>query len=154
MIPELLTHVTEEPRQPSIVRNGTLAEALTSAVVVVLGFRLHHGQAHRCLTERLHHVERLVRRGIGQRILVSGGGGEAEYMSAFLRRRLGNVIDILLERKSNTTEENAMCACRLLNELRPRPRYAILVTHRTHMPRALASFLEACPTIDFLVSVV
>jgi uncharacterized SAM-binding protein YcdF (DUF218 family) len=98
---------------------------------------------------RVLHAARLYRAGKVRKILISAGGlswsgtapAEADAIATLLMELGVPEIDLLLERQSRTTIENAEQSKRVWVE----QRFAsgLLVTSALHMPRALALFQQA-----------
>lgn len=111
--------------------------------------------------DRLTESIRLHKDGATKRILLSGGYGslidheiESEMLATMLIDCGVNKRNILMERESRNTFENAKFTARLLEELNLKDRQLMLVTSAFHMRRAILCFskqdIEVIPyPVDF-----
>lgn len=123
--------------QAMVVLSGGLYHVMPPEPAVVPGF----GTYSRC-----RHAAWLYHQGWRVPVVVTGGAAPlganfADVMAETLRKEGVPPGDILLERRSSSTHENAVFAAQLLH---PRGiRRILLVTEAHHMPRARGAFAKA-----------
>ncbi len=130
------------------------SSARTALAVVVLGARVHpDGSPSAALVRRVRAGVSLLAGGAadGALLVMSGGHGkghrpplptEAAVMADLARRAgLTDAVPIRLEDRSRTTLENARAVTDMLAPLAPER--VLVVTDRTHLPRALMCFRAA-----------
>lgn len=95
--------------------------------------------------DRIMHAVLLYRKGIIDKILITGGGkdsifnSEAEQLASILKTCQIPEKDILLETKAKNTYQNALFSKELLEEQNIKGKY-LLITSAYHLPRASACF--------------
>ena len=100
--------------------------------------------------DRLIYTEKLYRKGIINKILISGGSGiliKNQYKEAFVMRNhlIENGIpndDIIIENKSRNTKENAFLSAEILKR-DFQNKSVLLITSALHMKRAIFCFEKA-----------
>ncbi|OUV74690.1 MAG: hypothetical protein CBC83_03480 [Flavobacteriales bacterium TMED123] len=100
--------------------------------------------------DRLIYTEKLYRKGIINKILISGGSGmliKNQYKEAFIMRNhlIENGIpddDIIIENKSRNTKENAFLSAEILKR-DFQNKSVLLITSALHMKRAIFCFEKA-----------
>ena len=100
--------------------------------------------------DRLIYTEKLYRKGIINKILISGGSGmliNNQYKEAFIMRNhlIENGIpddDIIIENKSRNTKENAFLSAEILKR-DFQNKSVLLITSALHMKRAIFCFEKA-----------
>ncbi len=111
---------------------------------IILGARVGaDGSPSPALRRRVAQGVALYRAGLVSHLLCSGGGPpdrptEAALMRALAREAGVPEAAILVEARSRTTLENALCCRALLATLSPAP--LLLVSDASHLPRALYTF--------------
>lgn len=115
-------------------------------VLVVLGCRVSPSGPSSALHRRLAHARRAQSAHRAPHVLMSGGKPwhgalESEVMAAWWRQHVEDPAELLLERDSQTTRENALYSAQLLGE-RGLSRVG-LVTCDFHMTRAAFLFRRA-----------
>ena len=99
--------------------------------------------------DRITHALQLYKLGKIKKIMISGGSGrlqyysnsEAENLKYFLMLAGVHESDIIIEKKSNNTHENAQFSAKILKEDYPNKKY-LLITSAFHMRRARACFAK------------
>ncbi|GAB3690879.1 YdcF family protein [Spirosoma flavus] len=144
----------------SIIRNDStihVAVVLTGGIINTMKEIPDNGSEHRFLlgreADRAAQALYLYKKGIVQKILISGGNGslpfqakvvsdEGQMTATFLTTAGVPANDIVLENKSRNTRENALFSTRML-QLRFRTNQCLLVTSAWHMRRAVGCFQKA-----------
>jgi hypothetical protein len=145
----LLGQVEDDAIPPDVLAR---VRTVNPDVLVVLGARVRYGTPGRNLYQRLRTALRLYD-ALDRRpaLLLSGGKGEAVAMQAFLLAHGVPAAQMILERRSRTTVQNARWSMAILEREPERFRSALLVTtavrHRghkldDHARRALADFVH------------
>jgi uncharacterized SAM-binding protein YcdF (DUF218 family) len=116
--------------------------SLRADAIVVLGCALHHGLPSPALERRLVLAARAYGEGVAPLVVACGGRAWAGRIEAdAMRMRLVELApeaELLVERRSLTTVENAIHARELLRERRALR--VMLATCRWHLPRAEQDF--------------
>ncbi len=105
--------------------------------------------------DRLNQAVYLYHKQIIKKILISGGSGylfdkqqiEAVFLSDYLKNTGIPAKDIIIEKKSKNTYQNAQNTAKLLAELNFKNK-ALLITSATHMLRAKKCFEKAGISVD------
>lgn len=141
-------------------RNPTYNEISVTydAVIVLGGFttydELSDLEGFYASSDRFLHGLKLYKTGKAKKIMLVGGSGsianpnekEGLVMAGFLSKIGVPNEDIIIEKESKNTHENAINSAKILNHLYPNGNY-LLVTSGYHMPRAKRCFKKANLTI-------
>jgi uncharacterized SAM-binding protein YcdF (DUF218 family) len=143
---------------PDSVPNEVLSQLMADPpdVIVVLGARVRAGRPGRHLYRRMRTALRLYHAlGNQPMLLLTGGRGEAVAMRDYLLAYGVPEEQLILETRSQNTQQNARYSMQLLERQSPRFQSALLVTtavaHRRriddHARRALAQFRVYARTV-------
>ena len=118
--------------------------------------KIHNFNKH---ADRLIYAEQLYRKGIIKKILLSGGNGmlfnngyeEAESMKHHLLKNNIPEKDIIIEKRSRNTKENALYTAKILKN-NFKGKKILLITSAIHIKRAKLSFDKSNITLDYLAT--
>tara|TARA_B100000963_G_scaffold141723_2_gene123409 strand:- start:6456 stop:7199 length:744 start_codon:yes stop_codon:yes gene_type:complete len=118
--------------------------------------KIHNFNKH---ADRLMYAEQLYRRGVIKKILLSGGNGmlfsngykEAESMKHYLLKNNIPEKDLIIEKKSRNTKENASYTAKILKNSFKEKKF-LLITSAIHIKRAKFCFDKSNITVDYLAT--